>query len=182
MESNHGLSSVQWVDRLANVSIGGLLSEASLQAKFNNSDPKSVGSGTGTQINPDSRSLEFWADSLTNISIGGLLSEASLQEKLRNSDAKVIGSNADLQATRLISDSLDAFISAQNCCQGPPRLSTHDPRSSILDAEETCHAFLSQKLSSSGKVLASGVSSGGCSQHAGSKSFRFPKMAEVGMN
>ncbi|XP_024932026.3 TSL-kinase interacting protein 1 isoform X1 [Ziziphus jujuba] len=181
MESNHGLSSVQWVDGLTNISIGGLLSEASLQAKFNSSDPKSIGSATymhHTKINPDSRSLGFWDDSLTNISIGGLLFEASLKEKFSNSDAKVIGSNRDLQATRLISDSLDAFISAQNCFQGS-RPSTHDSRSSILDAEETCHAFPFQKVSSSGKVLASGGISRGCSQNSGSKSLRFPKLAEV---
>lgn len=181
MESNYGQSSFPCVDGLTDISIGGLLSEASLQAKFNNSDPKSSGSKSGlqhTQVNSDSRLFPVWADNLSNISVGGLLSEASLLEKFSKSDTKAIWSNADLQSTQIVSDSLDAFISAQNCSQGP-RLSTHDSHSSILDAEETCHAFAFQKFSSSGMVKGLGGSSGGCSQDAGSKSFIFPKTGEV---
>lgn len=183
MESNYGQSSLLCIDGLTDISIGGLLSEASLREKFNDSDPKSSGSKSGqqhTQVNSDSRLFPVWADSLSNISVGGLLSEASLQEKFNNSDVKPIWSNVDSQTTQIISDSLDAFISAQNCPQGP-RLSTHDSHSSILDAEETCHAFAFQKISSSGKVKGLGGSSGGCSQDAGSKSFKFPKTVEVSM-
>ncbi|KAF3440489.1 hypothetical protein FNV43_RR18773 [Rhamnella rubrinervis] len=181
VESNYEQSSLPCVDGLTDISVGGLLSEASLQAKFNNSDPKSSGRKSGlqhTQVNFDSRLFPMWADNSSNISVGGLLSEASLQEKCSNSDAKAIWSNADSQSTQIISDSLDAFISAQNCSQGP-RLSTYDSHSSILDAEETCHAFAFQKFSFSGKVKGLGGNSGGCSQDAGSKSFKFPKTAEV---
>lgn len=180
MESNNGQSSLRWVDGLTEISIGGLLSEASLQAKFNNSDPKSSGSKSGlehAQVNSDSRSFAAWADNLTNISFGGLLSEASLQE-FRHSDAKPIGSNTDLQSSQIISDSLDAFISGTSCSRGL-RQPAHDPHSSILDAEETCHAFAFQTFSSSGKVKSLGGRSGGCSQYAGPRSSKFPKTAEV---
>lgn len=118
-------------------------------------------------------------DSLTNISIGGLLSEVSLQGKINNGgNGKSISGSADLQLTQIISDSLDAFISAQTRCpQGLRPPGAHDSHTSILDSEETCHAFSVQKYSSSRKrVLALSESSGGCSQDAGSKSFKFPKL------
>lgn len=83
-----------------------------------------------------------WIDILSNISIGGLLSEASLQGKL---DPK---SFAGIQPCEVTTDSLDAFIAAQINQRPVSRLSAQDLRSSILDAEETCHAFPLQKLSS----------------------------------
>lgn len=107
------------------------------------------------------------------------MSEVSLQGKFNNG-AKSAGSNADLQSTPIISDSLDAFFSAQTGCPQGPKLPTHMAHSSILDAEETCHAFPVQRLSSSGKrVSAISGSSGGCSQDAGSKPSRSPKTDEV---
>ncbi|TKY60376.1 TSL-kinase interacting protein 1 [Spatholobus suberectus] len=83
-----------------------------------------------------------WVDSLSNISIGGLLSEASLFGGL---DPK---SFAGIQPCDITSDSLDAFIAAQISNRPVSRLSAEDLRTSILDAEETCHAFPLQKLSS----------------------------------
>ncbi|CAK7337817.1 unnamed protein product [Dovyalis caffra] len=123
----------------------------------------------------------LWDDGLTNISIGSLLSEASLQGMLNTCDPKSNGSNPGLQPTQLISDSLDAFIAAQvNPCQGPglPQCSS----SSILDAEDTCHAFAIKKLSALGKdcgALSGSAYSQTCSQDAGSKSSKHPTMTEV---
>lgn len=162
MDAGRGQSSVLWADSLTNISIGGLLSEASIQGKFKNSDPVT--------------------DGLINISIGGLLSVASLQGKSNNCDPKSVGSTSGLQPAQLISDSFDAYIAAQTNCPQGPRLSTQDSHSSILDAEETCQAFPFQKFSSSGKdVLPWDASafSGSCSQDAGSKSFKFSNAAEI---
>ncbi|RDX61126.1 TSL-kinase interacting protein 1, partial [Mucuna pruriens] len=83
-----------------------------------------------------------WVDSLSNISIGGFLSEASLFGGL---DPK---SFAGIQPCEITSDSLDAFIAAQINNRPVSRLSAEDLRTSILDAEETCHAFPLRKLSS----------------------------------
>lgn len=106
------------------------------------------------------------------------MSEASLQGKSDNRDPNSLGSNAGLQLTQPICDSFDAYIAAQiNCPQGP-RLSTQDSHSSILDAEETCHAFPCKKFSSSGKVvlpLSGSAFTADCSQDASSKSSKFPK-------
>ncbi|KAG5029760.1 hypothetical protein JHK87_013274 [Glycine soja] len=90
-----------------------------------------------------------WVDSLSNISIGGLLSEASLFGGL---DPK---SFAGIQPCDITSDSLDAFIAAAQINNCPvPRLPADDLHTSILDAEETCHAFPLQKLSSPTDVQA----------------------------
>ncbi|KAK7399439.1 hypothetical protein VNO78_10621 [Psophocarpus tetragonolobus] len=83
-----------------------------------------------------------WIDSLSNISIGGLLSEASL---LGGLDPK---SFAGIPPCDITTDSLDAFIAAQLNSRPVSRPSSEDMRTSILDAEETCHAFPHQKLSS----------------------------------
>ncbi|XP_059433568.1 TSL-kinase interacting protein 1 [Corylus avellana] len=162
MDAGPGQSSVLWADGLTNISIGGLLSEASIQGKFKNSVPITNG--------------------LTDISVGGLLSVASLQGKSNNCDPKSVGSTSGLHPSQLISDSFDAYIAAQTNCAQVPRFSTQDSRSSILDAEETCQAFPFQKFSSSEKdVLPWNASacSGGCSQDAGSNSFKFFKAAEI---
>ncbi|PON47816.1 TSL-kinase interacting-like protein [Parasponia andersonii] len=170
----------EWADDKTNISIGGLLSEASLQGKFKSHEQKSTDKDTGMQpVQIDStRSLASWADSLTNISIGGLLSEVSLQGKFMNINEK---SNGSTQSTQIISDSLDAFISMQSSCPQGPRQPSHDQHSSILDAEETCHAFPVQKFSSSGKRVSAlnGSSGGGCHRDAGSKSFTSSSINEV---
>ncbi|KDP35287.1 hypothetical protein JCGZ_09446 [Jatropha curcas] len=123
-----------------------------------------------------------WDDSLTNISIGGLLSEASLQGKFNNCDPKSAGISAALQPSQLISDSLDAFIMSQVNHSQATRLPSHVSSSSILDAEDTCHAFPFQKVSSLCKdALAVGGSaySRTCSQDTVSKSTKYPDTSEV---
>ncbi|WVZ23762.1 hypothetical protein V8G54_002306 [Vigna mungo] len=90
-----------------------------------------------------------WLDSLSNISIGAFLSETSLFGGL---DPK---SFAAIQPCDVTSDSLDAFIAAKINSRPVSRLSAEDLRPSILDAEETCHAFPLQKLSSPTDVLTS---------------------------
>lgn len=93
------------------------------------------------------QSVSLWADSLTNISIGGLLSEASLMGKVDNFDSKTNGSCA--QPSTLISDSFDAFIAANLKYSQSQMLPPSEPHSSILDAEDTCHAFSFKRPSSS---------------------------------
>ena len=165
------------VNDLSYTSIGALLSEASLHANFK---PRSTENDADLQRaqNTHLKTVVPWDDSLTNISIGGLLSEVSLQGKFNNgNNGKSISGNADLQSTQIISESLDAFIFAQTSCPQGLRPPAHDSHTSILDSEETCHAFSVQKFSSSRKrVSALGGSSGGCSQDAGSKSLKFPKL------
>ena len=128
------------------------------------------------------QSLAMWADSLTNISIGGLLSEVSLQGRFSNCDPKSNECTAGLQSSQLISDSFDAFLAGQMNSSQNPRPSPQVSHSSILDAEDTCHAFSFQKFSSLGKdAIASG---GSAYSHAGgqdtiSKSFKHPNPIEV---
>ncbi|XP_048232242.1 TSL-kinase interacting protein 1 isoform X2 [Ricinus communis] len=124
----------------------------------------------------------LWDDALTNISIGGLLSEASLKGMFSTCEPKSDGSNAGLLPSQLISDSFDAFIMSQVNCSQAPRLPPHGTSSSILDAEDTCHAFAFQNFSSSGKdALALRESAYGhtSSQDAVSKSFKNPNISEV---
>ncbi|XP_022739389.1 TSL-kinase interacting protein 1-like [Durio zibethinus] len=128
------------------------------------------------------QSLALWADSLTNISIGGLLSEASMQGKFGNCDPKSNGGIAGLQSSQLIFDSFDAFLAGQMNPSQNPRPPQQDSHSSILDAEDTCHAFPFQKFSSLGKDA---VGSGGNayshadSQYTSSKSFKHPNPTEA---
>ncbi|KAL0391521.1 UNVERIFIED_CONTAM: TSL-kinase interacting protein 1 [Sesamum latifolium] len=70
-------STVLWDDNLTNLSIGGLLSEISLQGKISKSDPNSVNKSSKQPIGP-----------ISDISIGGLLSEASLLRKMCNPSMK----------------------------------------------------------------------------------------------
>ncbi|CAL5214524.1 unnamed protein product [Lathyrus oleraceus] len=116
-----------------------------------------------------------WVDCLDNISIGGLLSEASLLGKF---DSKLFGSNGTSQTGHLISDSLDAFI---NCRINHPPVSTQSAgalRTSILDAEETCHAFALKKLSPPADVKTASATetaySAARGQDASSNLFKIP--------
>ncbi|XP_021982204.1 TSL-kinase interacting protein 1 isoform X4 [Helianthus annuus] len=134
--------SQDWSKPSTDISIGGLLSEASLQGKLNHQAaiPAPV----------------TWDDNLTVLSIGGLLSEASLQAKINNNKSD----------GGFISDSLDAMVSSHvktNC-------------SSILDAEETCHAFAFRKFSSSTKNIRVTARS---TQDSTSNPFRFPHLPEA---
>ncbi|XP_020215754.1 TSL-kinase interacting protein 1 [Cajanus cajan] len=87
------------------------------------------------------QSSSLWVDSFLNISIGGLLSEASL---LGGLDSKIF---SGIQPCEITSDSLDAYIAAHINNRSVPRIPGEDLRTSILDAEETCHAFPLRKLS-----------------------------------
>lgn len=126
----------------------------------------------------------LWADSLTSISIGGLLSEVSLQGRLNNNDIKSNGNDAGLQPSLLISDSFDAFIAGQMNHSHIPRPNSQVSGSSILDAEDTCHAFAFKKFSSSEKeahALAAGAYFKS-NQGAGAETLKFPNVTEVCSN
>ncbi|KAF9612219.1 hypothetical protein IFM89_038641 [Coptis chinensis] len=94
-------------------------------------------------------SSSIWTDNLTNISIGGLLSEASL-----HAAPAPAGSASCLQQIPFSCDSFDAAIAAHiyRHSQQPQHV-TSGSHSSFLDAEETCHAFPSQKFTSLGKEV-----------------------------
>ncbi|CAK9156336.1 unnamed protein product [Ilex paraguariensis] len=79
-------STVPWDESLTNLSIGGLLSEASLQGKTGNFDMKCE-SKSGLQP------IQLFSD----ISVGALLSEASLQDKVNNCDSISNKSKSGLQ-------------------------------------------------------------------------------------
>ncbi|XP_039031007.1 TSL-kinase interacting protein 1-like [Hibiscus syriacus] len=127
------------------------------------------------------QSLAIWEDSLTNISIGGLLSEASLQGRFGNCGPKSIGISSGLQPSQLISDSFDAFLAGQMNPFKNPGQPVQDSHS-ILDADDTCHAFAFQKISSLDK---NAIESGGnayshsSSQDTDSKSFKHPNPKEA---
>lgn len=128
------------------------------------------------------QSVSLWADSLTNISIGGLLSEASLMGKIDNFDSKTNGSSA--QPSTLISDSFDAFIAATSKYSQSQMLRPSEPRSSILDAEDTCHAFSFKRPSSSSlsRDFPSSSESGYfevCPQENDSRASKLPKTTKV---
>uniref|UniRef100_A0A5B7BVJ8 Putative TSL-kinase interacting protein 1 isoform X1 n=1 Tax=Davidia involucrata TaxID=16924 RepID=A0A5B7BVJ8_DAVIN len=184
-KSNGSTLYLQPIQLIPDISVGGLLSEASFQGKINNYDSKSNGSKLGLHPTMDKDPAQSplpWDDSLTTLSIGGLLSEASLQGKINNCDPKSNGSKTGLQSTLLISDSFDAFIAGQiNSHPHVSKPSSHESHSSILDAEETCHAFPFRKFSSSGKdvvTLSGSANSRGCSHDDSSKPFKFPNFAE----
>ncbi|OVA09177.1 hypothetical protein BVC80_27g8 [Macleaya cordata] len=121
----------------------------------------------------------LWADSLTNISIGGLLSETSLHAAASRGDAKPAGTDSCLQQIPFSSDSFDAAIAAHICGHPQGAQQRSISHSSILDAEETCHAFAFQKLSSLEKVLnSSKAATGSHSQDVNSNSFKFPNSVE----
>ncbi|KAK8673777.1 hypothetical protein V6N13_112089 [Hibiscus sabdariffa] len=130
------------------------------------------------------QSLAMWADSLTNISIGGLLSEASLQGSFGNCDPKSNGITSGLQSSQLISDSFDAFLAGQmNNPFKNPRRPVQDSHS-ILDADDTCHAFPFQKFSSEAKLLqllaeVLILMSHASDQENSSKSFKPPNPSEA---
>ncbi|WCJ31713.1 TSL-kinase interacting protein 1 [Euphorbia peplus] len=125
----------------------------------------------------------LWDDSLANISVGGLLSEASLQGRFSScNNPKLDGSIAGLQSPQLISDSFDAFLTAQVTYTEAPRLPPHGPTSSILDAEDTCHAFTFQRNSSTSQdttALGGAAYSYNCGQDSVFKSFKHPNINEV---
>ncbi|CAH8369268.1 unnamed protein product [Eruca vesicaria subsp. sativa] len=133
-----------WDENLTNISIGGLFSEASLQGRR--------GKEESTHNNNSNQPI---------FSIGAFLSEASSRGEGRFSDGNKTWDargTTSQQPLPLISDSLDAFFVNQTT--GQPQAPRHAPpppelsHSSILDAEDTCHAFSFRKrTTTSAKVL-----------------------------
>ncbi|MCL7028322.1 hypothetical protein MKW94_017693 [Papaver nudicaule] len=123
-----------------------------------------------------SLSSSLWTDNLTNISIGGLLSEASRQPVTSSCIAKPTGTNSNFQQVPFSCDSFDAAIAAHIFSQSQSTQKRTAMQPSILDAEETCHAFPSRKLSSSERFLTSSRTAppGSCSQDTNFNSFKFP--------
>lgn len=155
------------------VSIGGLFSEASLLSNKNKSDPQSTEAGHAQIQSP-------WDDSFTTLSIGSLFAEASLQAKIGGKVA--VKESKSILEPFAPSQSLDFLISAQlHAPFQKPKPSLHEPNLSILDAEETCHAFPIQKLQSRRDVTTSSarVGSGGCSNDSNSKQYQFPMAAKT---
>ncbi|KAL0798665.1 hypothetical protein Bca101_053840 [Brassica carinata] len=137
---NSNANPTLWVDNLTNISIGGLFSEASLQGRRGKEG--SANNNNGNQ---------------PSVSIGAFLSEASSRGEGNNKTWDTRGATSQ-QPLPLISDSLDAFLVNQTtdqrqapCHAPPPPEVSH---SSILDAEDTCHAFSFRKrTTTSPKVL-----------------------------
>ncbi|XP_047323089.1 TSL-kinase interacting protein 1 [Impatiens glandulifera] len=121
----------------SDISMGALLSEASMQNKIDNIKPEF--NAHDSMLNP-----EIWDGGLSNLSLGGLFSDLSMLGKL-------LGSNSDKSK----SGSQDPFTTYPSNLQ-PSQLnpSSNFSHSSILDAEETCHAFNFRKTSLLGKDAA----------------------------
>lgn len=192
-----------WNDILTNLSIGGLFSEASMPGKISNSENKldlqpppfssyfSTGNfpseassqGKISDFNLASKETSglketsecghhiesnfLWDFNCTNLSIGGFLSEVSLLEKLKKHD----------QRSEDKPSSQDAFVAA--CINSQPEISKsspHELHSSILDAEETCHAFPVRKASSGNENATTLCGTAGPDN---SKSFRIPSSSNA---
>lgn len=138
---NSNANPTLWDENLTNISIGGLFSEASLQGRRGKEE--STHNHNGNQQ--------------PSVSIGAFLSEASSRGEGSNKTWETRGATSQ-QPLPLISDSLDAFLVNQTtdqprgpCHATPPPEVSH---SSILDAEDTCHAFSFRKrTTTSPKVL-----------------------------
>uniref|UniRef100_A0A1J3CS20 TSL-kinase interacting protein 1 n=1 Tax=Noccaea caerulescens TaxID=107243 RepID=A0A1J3CS20_NOCCA len=151
-----GSTFFSWDDGLTSLSIGGLLSEVSLKGNFGNHCKNS--------------NATLWVDNLTNISIGGLFSEASLQD-INREQVSTRNNNNDQPNGGLLPEAsdlsrnktwetrraLNSFLVNQT---DQPRAPSPAPtpfelsHSSILDAEDTCHAFSFRKrTTTSQKVL-----------------------------
>ncbi|KAF8048025.1 hypothetical protein N665_2714s0001, partial [Sinapis alba] len=137
---NSNANPTLWDENLTNISIGGLFSEASLQGRRGKEESTHISNGTHPSVG-----------------IGAFLSEASSRGEGSNKAWETRGATSQ-QPLPLISDSLDAFLVNQTtdqrrapCHAPPPPEVSH---SSILDAEDTCHAFSFRKrTTTSPKVL-----------------------------
>ncbi|KAL6558910.1 hypothetical protein OROMI_019260 [Orobanche minor] len=118
----------------SDISIGGLLSEASLLSDKNKLD---------AQIQ------SLWYDDLTTLSIGGLFSDASLQGKSGGGVLKE--GKLSLELDTPVPGSSDSLVSTQiKQYLQMPKPSQGTNHLSILDGEETCHAFPVRKLQTDG--------------------------------
>ncbi|XP_060184772.1 TSL-kinase interacting protein 1 isoform X1 [Lycium barbarum] len=159
---------------------GGFLSEASSREKisdFNLDSKGTSGLKETSKCGPHIESKFSWDFNLTNLSIGGLLSEASLLEKVKNHDQR----SEDKPSSQ--PDSLDAFVAARmNSRPEISKSSSHELHSSILDAEETCHAFPVRKISSGNENATTScgqAGSGNGHEYTSSKSFRIPSSSSA---
>ncbi|CAH8369313.1 unnamed protein product [Eruca vesicaria subsp. sativa] len=179
INNGSGPTFFQWDDGLTSLSIGGLLSEVSLKGKFGNNSKNPNATPTLWDENLTNISIGglFSEASLQgrrgkeesthnnnsnqpSFSIGAFLSEASRGEGRFSDGNKTWDARGTTsqQPLPLISDSLDAFFVNQTT--GQPKAPRHAPpppelsHSSILDAEDTCHAFSFRKrTTTSAKVL-----------------------------
>ncbi|KAJ8557356.1 hypothetical protein K7X08_002981 [Anisodus acutangulus] len=153
---------------------GSFLSEASSQGKISDFNLASKGTSRLKETSECGAYIESkfsWDFNLTNLSIGGLLSEASLLEKVKNHDQRSEGKPSSQP------DSLDAFVAApMNSHPEISKPSSHELHSSILDAEETCHAFPVRKKSGNENATTSCGTAGlgNCHEDTSSKLFRIP--------
>ncbi|EYU24059.1 hypothetical protein MIMGU_mgv1a026856mg, partial [Erythranthe guttata] len=199
-------STVPWDDNWTNLSIGGLLSEISLQGKINRSDPNSVNKSVMPQVEPISEisigailardlkmnpqcNLSFWHPIKCDKQTTGA-SHAQFQSPWDDNFTTLsIGgllSEVSLQAKAGGKPELEesksklcnSFDTQLNAHPQVPKQSCHEPNVSILDAEETCHGFPIRKLQLSRDVTTSnaGASSSGFSNVTSSKLFQFSKM------
>ncbi|MCD7451978.1 hypothetical protein HAX54_014504 [Datura stramonium] len=160
-------------------STGSFPSEASSQGKISDFNLASKGTSGLKETAECGRLVESkfsWDSNLTNLSIGGLLSEVSLLEKLKNHDQRSEGKPSSQP------DSFDAFIAARVNSHPEISKSSHELHSSILDAEETCHAFPVRKLSSGNENATTScgpAGSGNCHEYTSSKSFKIPSSSSA---
>ncbi|XP_055832893.1 uncharacterized protein LOC129901653 isoform X2 [Solanum dulcamara] len=151
-------------------STGNFLSEASSQGKisdFNLASKETSGLKETSECGHHIESKFSWDFNLTNLSIGGFLSEVSLLEKLKKHD----------QRSEDKPSSVDSFVAA--CINSHPEISKsspHELHSSILDAEETCHAFPVRKDSSGNENATTLCGTAGSDK---SKSFRIPSSSNA---
>ncbi|KAK4722001.1 hypothetical protein R3W88_012234 [Solanum pinnatisectum] len=152
------------------LSTGNFPSEASSQGKisdFNLASKETFGLKETSECGHHIESNFLWDFNCTNLSIGGFLSEVSLLEKLKKHD----------QRSEDKPSSQDAFVAA--CMNSQPEISKsspHELHSSILDAEETCHAFPVRKASSGNENATTLCGTAGPDN---SKSFRIPSSSNA---
>ncbi|RWV90647.1 hypothetical protein GW17_00047133 [Ensete ventricosum] len=88
-----------------------------------------------------------WVDCLSNMSFGAILSEVS--ETPVNLCHPLPAPNSSLQQIPITCDSFDAAVASVMARHQPSNPSNRLIHSSILEAEETCHAFPFAKVASS---------------------------------
>uniref|UniRef100_A0A804I4A0 TSL-kinase interacting protein 1 n=1 Tax=Musa acuminata subsp. malaccensis TaxID=214687 RepID=A0A804I4A0_MUSAM len=102
----------------------------------------------GVDQKNNSRSVNMsWVDCLSNMSFGAILSEVS--ETPVNLCHPLPAPNSSLQQIPMTCDSFDAAIASVMARHQPSNPSNRLIHSSILEAEETCHAFPFAKVASS---------------------------------
>ncbi|KAK1384454.1 hypothetical protein POM88_022189 [Heracleum sosnowskyi] len=177
-----------WDDSILNLSIGGFISELSLLGMTDGRSMKSTQNQQGLNQN----------QLISDISIGGLLNEASLQGKAhtkksalkirKSAEQEDVGKGSqfpwDDSLTNLSIGGLLSEASLQEKIQSQPaKPLLHESQSSILDAEQTCHAFSYQKSSLTKSNLTSGGSGipGSCGHDSSLNSTKVSSCPEESM-